>query len=31
VLKEHVINKLITFERKIIRKICDPTRTGGGY
>jgi hypothetical protein len=31
VLKEKEINKLITFERKIIRKIYSPTRTADGY
>ena len=31
VLKESVINKLMTFERKIMRKICGPSRTEDGY
>jgi hypothetical protein len=31
VLKENVINKLKTLERKILRKIYGPTRTGDGY
>jgi len=31
VLKETVINKLMIFERKIMRKIFGPTRTDGGY
>jgi len=31
VLKENMINKLMTFERKIMRKIYGLTRTGDGY
>jgi hypothetical protein len=31
VLKEIVINKLMTFERKIMRKMCGPTRTDDDY
>jgi hypothetical protein len=31
VLKENMINKLITFERNIIRKIYVPTRIEDGY
>ena len=31
VLKENMINKLMTFERKIMRKIFSPTRTDDGY
>jgi hypothetical protein len=31
VLKENVINKLMIFERKIMRKIFCPTRTDDGY
>jgi hypothetical protein len=31
VLKENVINKLIIFKRKIMRKIYDPTRKEDGY
>ena len=31
VLKENMINKLMIFERKIMRKIFDPTRTDDGY
>jgi hypothetical protein len=30
-LKEYEVNKLMTFERKIMRKICGPTRTADGY
>jgi hypothetical protein len=31
VLKESIINKLMIFERKIMRKIFGPTRTDDGY
>jgi len=31
VLKERMTNKLMTFERKILRKIFGPTRTDDGY
>jgi len=31
VLKENMTNKLMIFERKIMRKICGPTRTDDGY
>jgi len=31
VLQENVINKLMIFERKIMRKIFGPTRTDDGY
>ena len=31
VLKEKEINKLMTFERKIMREIYGPTRTTDGY
>jgi hypothetical protein len=31
VLKENMINKLMIFERKIMRKIFGPTRTDDGY
>ena len=31
VLKENMRNKLMTFERKIVRKISGPTRTADGY
>jgi len=31
VLKENVTNKLMIFERKIMRKIFGPTRTDDGY
>ena len=31
VLKENMTNKLMTFERKIMRKIFGPTRINGGY
>jgi len=31
VLKENMRNKLMTFERKIARKIPGPTRTADGY
>ena len=31
VLKENMTNKLMIFERKIMRKIFGPTRTGDGY
>jgi len=31
VLKENMKNKLMTFERKIMRKIFGPTRTDVGY
>ena len=30
VLKENITNKLMIFERKIMRKIFGPTRTDGG-
>jgi hypothetical protein len=30
-LKENMINKLMTFESKIMRKIYRPTRTEDGY
>ena len=29
--KENMTNKLLTFERKITKKIFGPTRTGDGY
>jgi hypothetical protein len=28
---EHMINKLVTFKRKIMRKIYGPTRTDDGF
>jgi len=31
VLKENVINKLMIFERRIMRKIFGPTRIDDGY
>jgi hypothetical protein len=31
VLKENMINKLTTFERKVMRKIFGPTRSEDGY
>jgi len=31
VFKENMTNKLMIFERKIIRKIFGPTRTDDGY
>ena len=31
VLIENVINKLVTFERKVMRKIYGPSRTDDGY
>jgi len=31
VLKENMTNKLMIFERKIMRKIFGPTRTDDGY
>jgi hypothetical protein len=31
VLKENIINKLMIFERKIMRKIFGPTRADDGY
>ena len=31
VLKENMINKLIIFKRKIMRKIYGPTRSDDGY
>ena len=31
VLKGSMTNKLMVFERKIMRKIIGPTRTDGGY
>jgi len=31
VLKENMINKLMTIERRIVRKIFGPTRTDDGY
>ena len=31
VLKEHMTNKLMTFERKIMRKISGPIRANDGY
>jgi hypothetical protein len=31
VLKENEINKLMTFQREIMRKIYGPTRAGDGY
>ena len=31
VLKENMINKLMIFERRIMRKIFALTRTDGGY
>jgi hypothetical protein len=31
VLTENMINKLMIFERKIVRKIFGPTRTDDGY
>jgi len=31
VLKENVLNKLMIFERKIMRKVFGPTRTNDGY
>jgi hypothetical protein len=30
VLEENEINKLMAFKRKMMRKICGPTRTDGG-
>jgi len=30
-LKENITNKLMIFERKIMRKIFGPTRTDDGY
>jgi len=31
VLKENMTNKLMIIERKIMKKISDPTRTDDGY
>jgi len=31
VLKENMTHKLMTFERRIMRKIFDPTRTNDGH
>jgi len=31
VLKENMANKLMIFERRIMRKIFGPTRTNDGY
>ena len=31
VLEENMINKLMIFERRIMRKILGPTRTNDGY
>jgi len=31
VLKENMTNKMMTFERNIMRKIFGPTRTNDGY
>ena len=31
VLEENMVNKLMIFERKTMRKIFDPTRTDDGY
>jgi hypothetical protein len=31
VLKENMINKLMIFERKVMRKISGPTRSDDGY
>jgi len=31
VLEENLTNNLMTFERKIMRKLCGPTRTADGH
>jgi hypothetical protein len=31
VLKENMINKLMNFERRVMRKIFGPTRSDDGY